>query len=411
LNSIYFETYGCTTNRADTDVMKGIVEEAEFELACSPDEADFVVINTCTVIDKTEKRMLRRIRELSDKNLIVAGCLASAQPEVIRNIDKSIEILPPSEVGDLLSHVGGTTCFDKWSAPSNLDGVIGRVQIADGCLGNCSYCITKKARGELESSPVELVLQKIEELVFKGAKEIQLTAQDTAAYGKDIESDLPTLIDNIMGLEGDFRVRVGMMNPFSIKGMENEILNMYQHNRIYNFLHLPLQSGSNKILKKMGRPYTQDYYLDFAGKYKEKVGGVLSTDVIAGFPNETQQDFNETISTIKKLEPDIINITRYSPRPGTKASEKNEIKSSEKKERSKRLTKLRKKYGKQNKKPLIGSKRSVLVTKPGKKDTYIGRDKNYNPVVIKNNVSIGQEVEIEIDDYTFAYLEGRKTNP
>ncbi|OUJ19097.1 2-methylthioadenine synthetase [Methanonatronarchaeum thermophilum] len=410
MNSIYFETYGCTTNRADTDVMKGIVRASGYRLVESPDKADYVVVNTCTVIDKTEKRMLRRIEELKDKNIIVAGCLASAQPGLIKDIDSQINLLPPERVGDILEHLDGGVCFEKWVAPMEVDGVIGRIQIADGCKGSCSYCITKKARGSLESSSIQEILNRVRSLVGEGVREIQLTAQDTAAYGLDIDKNLPELVEKIIDIEGDFKIRVGMMNPFNTKGIEKEIIDMYRHDKVYNFLHLPLQSGSPKILKKMNRPYSPDYFLNLVDSYKQKVGGSFSTDIITGFPGETKEDFQKTVEIIKKIEPDIINITRYSPRPKTDAYVLEEIESSEKKKRSKKMTQLRKKYGKKNKEKLLGDKRTVLVTKEGKKDTYIGRDRDYNPVVVKNPVKIGGEYKIKIDGYTFAYLTGNKVN-
>ncbi|WGI17418.1 tRNA (N(6)-L-threonylcarbamoyladenosine(37)-C(2))-methylthiotransferase [Methanonatronarchaeum sp. AMET-Sl] len=409
MKSIYFETYGCTTNRAETDVMKGMVKDSGYQLVDSPDKADLVVINTCTVIDKTEKRMLRRIKDFEDKNVVVAGCLASAQPEDVKEIDGDAILLPPDKVGDLLSYMGGETCYRKWDAPTHIDGAIGRVQIADGCKGNCSYCITKKARGKLESSPINSVVSRVEKMVHQGVKEIQLTAQDTAAYGLDINTDIATLINKVTGIKGDYKVRVGMMNPFNTKGIEDEIIDLYKNKKVYNFLHLPLQSGSKKILRKMNRSYSPEYFEQLINKYKRKVGGTVATDIITGFPGETEKDFQKTVDIIKKIEPDIINITRYSPRPGTKAYELKEIKSSEKKKRSKKMTELRKKYGKQNKKKLIGKQKMVLITKKGKKNTYIGRDIDYNPVVVKNPVKIGKKYKIKLDGFTFAYLTGKTT--
>ncbi|OKY78451.1 MAG: 2-methylthioadenine synthetase [Candidatus Methanohalarchaeum thermophilum] len=411
---VYFETYGCTANRSDTDLMKGLAREKGHEIANSPEEADLVVVNTCTVIKKTQDRILSRLRDLKkiSENLVVAGCMASAQPELLDKYLSDFYKIEPRKITDFLNN--SSSCekqikFDnKLSIPCSPSGVIGRVQISEGCLGNCSYCITKNARGDLFSFPEKDVVEKVEELVEKGAKEIQITAQDTAAYGRDIGSDLPSLIDKITDLNKDFKIRIGMMNPFNLKDIRKEVIEMFKEKKIYNFLHLPVQSGSDRVLDLMNRNYSRNFFLETVKMFKKEIGGTVSTDFIAGFPKERDKDFKKTVDLIHKIKPDIINITRFSPRPGTKADDYKEVKSAEKKERSKKLTELRKKYGKKNKERYLGSELDVLVTKEGKKDSFIGRDKNYNPVVVHDNVSIGDEVKVKISDIHFAYLEGEK---
>jgi len=415
---IYFETYGCTSNRADTDTMKGLVKYADMDVVDSIEKADIAVLNTCVVLDKTEKRMLNRIEELKEKEItvIITGCLASSRNELLDDLYNDLITLEPRETGNFLNVISAnfvdtpnSVKMEAWNCPIEPNGVIGRVQIAEGCLGNCSYCITKNARGSLLSYPSTAIKKRIESLVNRGVKEIQLTAQDTASYNYNSKIELPDLISLVSSVNGDFKIRVGMMNPFSIKKMKKNIFDIFDSNKVYNFLHLPVQSGSDRLLEKMNRNYSSDYFKDLASQFKSKVGGVLATDVIVGFPGESHEDFEETLQLVKDVEPSILNITRYSPRPNTEAEKYNEVKSNLKKERSKKLTKLRKKISAKKKKEKVGKTVEVLVTEMGKNNTVKGRDNDYNQIVIPSqNYSeiVGKKFEVDIVDSTFAYLIG-----
>lgn len=405
--NIYFETYGCTSNKADTKVMEGLAKKLDNKVVDDIKEADLVVLNTCVVIGKTEQRMLKRIRELADKNLVVAGCLSETNREKVREINENIDLLSPREVGEFANLIGDETKdLSKWEAPSETNGVEAQVQISEGCVGNCSYCITKFARGSLRTFPRNQIIRKVDELVEAGAKEIQLTAQDTATYGLRGENDLVDLVGGIDELPGDFRVRVGMMNPSNVIVKTDRLLRVFDLNKVYNFLHLPIQSGSNKILRDMNRGYSVEDFREIVRRFRQKTDGILSTDVIAGFPTETKKDFEKTLSLIKSIEPEILNITRYSPRPRTKASEMKEIDSQEKKNRSKELTKIKKEIGRNRRKRFIDETREVLVTGVGKNQTMVGKDEAYNTVVIEGDAEVGEFTDVKIHDCSFAYLEG-----
>lgn len=403
----FFETHGCTANKADTDIMKAVVEENGGQVVQKMDDADTVVLNTCIVIGKTENRMFRRIEEIleEDKQLVVAGCLSAVGKERVRSIDPNIKILQPEEPGRI-AEMFESEVLTKEDAPARIDGVVGRVQISEGCLGECSYCITKFARGSLTSFSEESVLKKIRKLVSEGAKEIRLTAQDTAAYGKDIDTDLPSLMSKINSLEGDFKVRVGMMNPWTAKPVFSELLEELEGEKFYNFLHLPVQSGSEKVLNKMRRHHKPEDFSEMIERGREKIDLTVSTDVIIGFPGETGEEFEKTVGLLERTKPDIINITRFSPRKGTLAYSMKKPSANDAKKRSKKITEMRDKICGKRRKKVLDEELDVLVVEKGKEGTVIGRDNKYTPVVVKEELTPGEFVKVKVVESKWSYVVG-----
>ncbi len=408
----YFETYGCTTNRADTDIMKGVVLNNGHDIVENIEKAEVVVVNTCIVIGKTENKMLNRIREISkgDVKLVVSGCLSSTGREKILDIDPNIEIFTPDEPGRIAELIDETP-KPKFEAPSNIDGVVGRVQISEGCLGNCSYCITKYARGKLRSFPEKSIIRKIESMVDKGTKEIRLTAQDTGVYGKDTGSSLVELLSKLSEIQGDFKIRVGMMNPASIKQDFGEVFETLKDGNFYRFIHLPVQSGSEKILDNMNRNYKPETFIEMVREARKKLGATVSTDVITGFPGESSEDFEKTIDLLQKSRPDIINITRYSERPGTEAEKMKHASYNESKKRSKKLTELRNRMCGEKRKNMVGDIVEATVMEEGKPGTMIARDKYYNPIVVKKKLVIGEKIDLKIKEGKWSYLVGEVSGP
>jgi len=274
---------------------------------------------------------------------------------------------------------------------------------------SCSYCITHFARGKLKSSQVESVISDIHSALDQGCREIQLTAQDTASYGLDIGTNLGELLKEISKIDGKFRVRVGMMNPSEAQKILPTILSSYNDLKIYKFVHLPVQSGDDEILKKMNREYTVEQFIDILNKFREKYPDVtVSTDIIVGFPTETEEQFNKTVELIENVRPDIVNITRFSARPLTKAKVmKGRIPTEKVKERSKFLTDLCKKISNEKNREHVGKTYNVLVTEKGKNQTFAGRAKNYKQVVIKEKVKIGDFVKVKIVGSADTYLLGK----
>ncbi|MEF8878947.1 MAG: tRNA (N(6)-L-threonylcarbamoyladenosine(37)-C(2))-methylthiotransferase [Candidatus Thermoplasmatota archaeon] len=413
---VYMEIYGCTSNKSDASIVEGLLKEKNHKLVESPDQADIIVVLTCTVIGTTERRMLSRLRKLKKigKKIIVAGCMPAVQPDLVKEVVPNADLLPPQHVHHVVDLVEEKdTVFsrqDKSFFSRSYESLAAPISISEGCMFSCSYCITCMARGKLKSSPLEKVKQNVESAVQQGCQEIQLTAQDTASYGLDKKNgeDLGDVIREVSSVEGDFKIRVGMMNPFTAMKHLDSILDGFDNSKVYKFLHLPVQSGSDKLLDKMNRKYSVEDFGRIVEKFRDRYPDLcLSTDIIAGFPSETEEEFRQTMDLIKKIKPDVVNITRFSARPNTSAKKMDgRIDTKVVKQRSKKLTDLSEKITQSVNQKYVGRKFNVLLLKEGKNDTVMGRSFNYKPIVVEKKMKIGSYVDVEIERATSSFLVG-----
>ena len=412
---VYLEVYGCTANKGDASLALGLLKEKNHEIVDKIDDADVLVLLTCTVIGTTEQRMLSRLKlfEKTGKKIIVAGCMASVQSDLIESIAPDVEILPPQYTHHIVDLAEGKsvtfikknkTCFPKYFGETTAP-----ISISEGCLFSCSYCITSLARGKLISFPIDQIVEDVSSAIKQGCKEIQLTAQDTGSYGLDTGRNLGELLEHVCQIKGDYRIRTGMMNPQTLRKHLDEIIQAYEDPKIYKFLHLPIQSGDNEALQKMNRKYTVDDCVEIINRFRDKHAEiVIATDIIVGFPTETDEQFQHTVDLLKIIKPDVTNITRYSARPHTKAKTmKGRIKTEIAKERSKRLTELCSNISMKNNLNHIGKNYTVLITEKGKNNTIVGRAENYKPVVIQKQIDIGEFVSAKIEESAPTYLVGR----
>ena len=405
----FVESYGCTMNYGEGEQHARRMESLGHQRADSVDDADIVILNTCTVVETTEKRMVKRMNELraSGKDVIVTGCMAKVQGSRIMLRLPDAMIVPPEDYDLLTGMVEsrfGTGCCSE-HAPYGRTAII---PIAQGCLGNCSYCITRLARGKLTSRPPEEVIQEFKEMIDSGVKEILVTAQDTACYGLDIGTDLGKLLKSFLEFDGDFRIRIGMMNPNYLHRIMDDIIDVMKDPRVYRFLHIPVQSGSNSVLKDMKRHYTVNKFLGIVNRLRDEIPDIsIATDIICGFPGETDYDHERTIILLRKLRADTVNITRFSARPGTEAAEMKEVQGNVIKDRSQGLTEVKNSVEYDVNSALIGKRFRVLVTERGKDGTMIARTDNYRPVAIDEKLQIGDFVDVEITDCASTYLKGK----
>ncbi|MCK4996369.1 MAG: tRNA (N(6)-L-threonylcarbamoyladenosine(37)-C(2))-methylthiotransferase, partial [Thermoplasmatales archaeon] len=401
-------------NKSDASLIKGIIKDSNHEMVENVDDADSIVLLTCTVIDTTEQRMLSRLKKFkkTGKNIIVTGCMAYIQAELVKSVLPNAKLLPPQnsyQILDILENKEAAFVDkNKTLFPKYYENIIAPISIAEGCLFSCSYCITTKSRGKLKSYPIDEIIQDVNSAVKHGCKEIQLTAQDTSSYGLDFESSLGELLTNVSQIKGEYRIRVGMMNPYTVLKNIDSIIEGFDDQKIYKFLHIPVQSGDNAILKKMNRKYSVEEFLEIIKKFRDKYPDItISTDAIVGFPTETKQQFQHTIDLLKTVKPDITNITRFSARPHTKAKTmKGRVKTEIAKERSKILTDLCSKISKENNLKHIGKRYNSLIIERGKNNTFVGRAENYKPIVIKENIEIGKFVSLEVKEAAPTYLVG-----
>lgn len=379
------------------------------EQVFSEEEAEAALINTCVVIEPTERKIMRRLRQLRDggKYLMIVGCMASVNKERLQAEFPNALICGTSDYSRFPSKLDRERGSHGAPSPPKVSGPL-ILPIAQGCNGSCSYCMTKLARGDLMSYPLSELVDKVERAVRNGTKEVLVTSQDTAAYGMDRGVRLPDLLRAICSVPGEFRVRVGMMNPDNLADILDDMVDVYRHPKVYKFLHLPVQSGSDRVIRNMGRAYSADAYKHMVNKVRSSVPEItLSTDVITGFPGEMEEDHHRTVDLMTEVRPNIINVTRFSRRPGTPAATMNgQVPSWVAKERSRELTRLRFKISSEINASKVGRTYSVIIDEKGKGDSVMARTDDYTPVVIKGNHELWQRVEVRVTGHASTHLYG-----
>ncbi|MEM3060776.1 MAG: tRNA (N(6)-L-threonylcarbamoyladenosine(37)-C(2))-methylthiotransferase, partial [Candidatus Bathyarchaeia archaeon] len=269
-------------------------------------------------------------------------------------------------------------------------------------------CCTRFARGRLFSYPKELIIEEIKDALEKGSMEIRLTAQDTGAYGIDLGYRLTDLINEILSIDKEFRIRVGMMSPVYALSIFQELIELYKDSKVYKFIHLPVQSGSDRVLKEMKRNYTVEEFKELVKAFRESVPKIsIATDIIVGFPTESEKDFEETLKLLNETKPDIVNVSKFMPRPNTEASSMKQLDPKIVKHRSKLLSALVAQTSLENNKKLVGLEFEAYITKEkGSDGAFLGRIENYKPVILRGKDLLGKKVKVRIAQASSRYLIG-----
>ena len=415
---IHVEAYGCSASSADSEMISGLIVNGGHTVAESAAESDLSVIVTCSVKDATANRMIHRIKSLSSGPLVVAGCLPKAEPKTVERFAPGASMMGPGSIGRTLqvveSALGGVrtvaledTDLSKVGLPRvRLNPAVGIIEIASGCMSECTFCQTKLAKGGLTSYRVGDIVRQAEADVADGCKEIWLSSTDNGCYGLDIGSDLPELIDAVSAVPRDFMIRVGMMNPMYMPRIRDGLLSSFESERVYRFLHVPVQSGSNRVLADMRRGHTAETFRDVVKRFRRKFGRfTISTDIIVGFPTETTSDFEETVRLLEETRPDIVNLSRYSARPGTPAAEMEQVDVAEVKRRSKRIFELSCRISLEHNREWIGWSGPVVFGETAE-DGVRGRNYAYKPVFVGEPTDIGSVHTVEITSATNHSLVG-----
>ncbi len=416
---IFVEAYGCSASFSDSEMISGLILNGGHTLVDSSSESDLNIIVTCSVKDATANKMIHRIKSLNTKPLIVAGCFPKAEKLTVEKFSGNASLLGPNSLGKTLQVITSTLKGTKQIALEDsdlskvglpkvrLNPVVGIVEIASGCMSECTFCQTKLSKGDLTSYRIGDIVRQIEIEINEGCKEIWLTSTDNGCYGFDINTDLPSLIDTVVEIPHDFKVRVGMMNPMYLARIKDSLIKSFDSDKVYKFLHVPVQSGSNKVLNDMKRGHTAETFRDIVKKVRDRFSEfTISTDVIVGFPSETLEDFEKTVKLLKETKPDVVNFSKYSARPGTEAAEWEQIDVSEVKKRSRFIFDLVNQISLENNQKWIGWKGEVLFDE--KIDERVkGRNFAYKSIFIDESVKIGQKHLVEITDVTKHSLVGK----
>ena len=410
----YIETYGCTSNRGESQAIERRLRQGGHYPVDDPERADVAILNTCTVVEKTERNMLRRASELDAQtpaDLVVTGCMAIAQGEAFEEADVDAKILHWDDVPEYVRNGECPTVTPDTDVV--LDDATGILPIARGCLSDCSYCITKQATGTIDSPPVAKNVRKARELLEAGARELRITGQDTGVYGLEKgERKLPELLARICELPGEFRVRVGMANPKGVYGMHEELADVFaEYDELYNFLHAPVQSGSDDVLTDMRRRHRTPEFKEIVAAFDDRLDyWTLATDFIVGFPTETDADFQQSMDLLRDVEPEKVNVTRFSKRPRTDAAEMDGLGGTIKKERSSAMTDLKMDVVGAAHDAMVGEEHTVLLTEDGTEDSLVGYDEAHRQVAIPEaesmGLALGDFVDVEITGHNTVYALG-----
>ena len=363
-NTFYIETYGCVSNKSDSYIVSSILNKSGYN-SSTIEEAEFVIINTCAVKQQTENKIKSRLSELyndfknePNKHFIIAGCLPHIEPKyiaivkkLIPNFSAIIDLDNLNDVPHILEEIKSGNRNLIYKSKSSIDKskflidypkgkITGIIPISEGCLGSCTYCCVKNARGPLNCYKPQNIIENVRYQLRQGIKQIYLTSQDCSTYIYD-NTRLIDIIQEIVRLDYEFFLRIGMLNPKFIVDNFEQVISIIKFDKVYQFLHIPIQSGSDIVLKKMSRPYLISEIAEKLKQLRKEFPYMtISTDIICGFPGETEEEFEKTINLIKWLNPEILNISQFTPRPGTKAKNMKQLKGRIIKERSIRLSKV-----------------------------------------------------------------------
>jgi threonylcarbamoyladenosine tRNA methylthiotransferase CDKAL1 len=417
---IYIETYGCAANQNNSEILAGLLRQAGYEITNNIDISEIVIINSCIVKGKTESKIKRRIQDLSntEKLLIVSGCMPETDFESLQKLSPRAIFLGTHNFKGIVKLIKD---FDenklskenqkKYLAEENEEKVllpkmpknklISITQISEGCLGDCNYCKTRLAKGKLFSYDIDKIIKSVESDLVNGAKEIWLTSQDCAAYGIDRfgESKLPELLKRILNLKGNFKVRLGMSNPNHIYPILDELIEIYGNKKMYKFLHIPIQSASDKVLKDMNRKYkikiVEEIINRFKGEFREVV---IATDIIVGYPSEEKRDHLDNIAFVEKFCPEIFNLSKFSSHKGTKAEKLKVLDVEILNARASDLMLVHREGALKSKKRYYGNNIQVFVNSKSKMPgIFEARDNNYNIVFVKGSKELlGKNIEVRI---------------
>ncbi|WP_306483297.1 tRNA (N6-isopentenyl adenosine(37)-C2)-methylthiotransferase MiaB [Anaerococcus sp.] len=426
-------TFGCQMNEHDSERISYILEDLGYTKTEDRSSADFILFNTCLVRENAELKLYGQVSSLKklkkehpEKIIAVSGCMmqTSTAREVIIKDHKEVDIIFGTkninslrdlifrylETNERVIDISTDDVKDDYVNYNTLNEFQAFVNIMTGCDNFCSYCIVPESRGREESRRPSAILAEVEHLVEEGYKEITLLGQNVNSYGNKADFDMtfPQLLEKISQIEGLKRLRFTTSHP---KDLSDELIEVIKNNdNICNYFHLPLQSGSSKILKDMNRKYDQEKYIERAKKLREEIPGIaISTDIIVGYPTETEEDFKETLKVCREIEFDSAFTFKYSPRPKTRAAKLTPIDEEIVQDRFDRLLDTIYPIFNEKNKEYIGKTVEVLLESESKNnpDILTGRTDTFKLVHVKASKKlIGEIVKVKITDNTSFTISG-----
>lgn len=429
-NNVYIETYGCQMNLADTEIVLGILKKQGYDVTDNPENADVVLLNTCSIRDNAEQRIYGRIGNLKtlkqDKPGLVLGVLGCMAERLRKDLveDKKVVdlVVGPDEYRRLPEYIDVAFNGDKGIGvklsrtetyddiePHREDGISAWISVMRGCDKFCSFCVVPFTRGRERSRSLQSVIGELENLSSRGFKEITLLGQNVNSY-LDEQNDFADLLAAAAKVDKTMRIRFSTSHPQDIS--DKLLYTIAEHQNLCNYIHLPVQSGSNRILDLMNRTYTIEHYLNLIEKAKKIIPGVsFSTDIISGFPTETWEDHLATIEVMKQVRYDGAYMFKYSPREGTKAFKMDDdVIEDVKSKRLQEIIDLQQQISLEKNQEMIGSEEIILVEGFSKKSNEFlsGRtDTNKMVIVpINSDIKVSDYIKVKINKATSGTLFG-----
>ncbi|DAZ99569.1 TPA: hypothetical protein N0F65_001397, partial [Lagenidium giganteum] len=392
--AIWLKTYGCSHNVSDSEYMQGVLASYGYRFTQNADEAQLWLLNSCTVKDPSQAAFMHLVLKgkSQGKAVVVAGCVPQADRHIkgLEDVDRVIEVVEETLKGHTVRLLSKNRLPQLDLPKIRKNPMVEIIPLSTGCLGACTYCKTRHARGKLGSYEPDVIVSRAQQVVSEGVTEIWLSSEDTGAYGIDLKTDLPTLLRSLIDVIPDgVMMRVGMTNPPFILEHLDAIAEILNHPSVYAFLHVPVQSGSDAVLLGMNREYTVGEFRRVADVLLEKVPGLtLATDIICGFPGETEEHFDETMALVEQYRFHIMNISQFYPRPGTPAAKMKRVPTQVVKNRSRRITKLFESFTPYT--DMVGTEQKVWINTEISDDQKftVAHTKNYSKVLLPRDDSL-----------------------
>ncbi len=438
LDSYFLRSFGCQMNEHDAERIAGLLEGMGLARASVPEEAGMLVYNTCSIREKADNRLAGHLslaarlkRERPDRLVVVAGCLAQSRREDFFADFPCVDVLVgpqslhrlPALIEERLETGRRATVFEEtttlWSADlprSRVSGPTAWVQIVAGCSNFCSYCIVPHVRGPEASRPAEAIVEEVATLTAAGVRQVTLLGQNVNAYGAEPgftgQEDFPGLLRRVCASPGLERVRFMTSHP---KDMSDELIAVLaEDNQVCEHLHLPVQSGSDRTLEAMHRGYDRARYLDLVRRLGASVPDLaLTTDLIVGFPGETEEDFSNTLSLVEECRFDGAFTFIYSPRRQTAAARlPGRLDAAVAEERMQRLVASVQRIARERNEALVGRVVEVMIERPSKQapGEVMGRTRGHKPVNFPSDGSAGDLALVELLEATSTSFKGRQVS-
>lgn len=404
---------GCSANFSEGEQISGLLQQNGFIIQNHPENTDLAVLNLCTV--KGNGTALEAVRDalqtIPGRPLVITGCVTPDLVRELRRIEAPISVASTNALPHVPEIVQRTLAGERIEDLSRhkipkvgipkkrLNPVVGILAVSNGCMDACTFCSTRLVKGRHFSFPLEKLVQEAQDLIADGCHEIWLTGQDASCWGFDLGLNLSHLVKAILkAIPHDFRLRLGMGNPRHLLLYWEDLVSVFQDPRVYRFIHLPVQSGSDSVLKDMGRKHSADDFRMLVQAFKTQVPHLtISTDIIVGFPGEQESDFHNTLDIVQTMRPLVCNITRFVVRPGTVAAKLPQaIHRDEKKRRSGLLSATFMALAFEENTQCVGKDYSILIDHAGKNGSWIGRNDSYRPIVVQGNFQLGQRINARV---------------